>query len=114
MLFISKTNLDSSQLAQCVQSKTKLLGVLSLHLEKNKKVNQNSHYIDVIKQMLQGSLTNSESYDVRFTGVKATANYLLLHEKDATVLKHMADLLGPMLTVSKMDIVMNGNAASII
>ena len=45
LLFISKTNLDSSQLAQCVQSKTKLLGVLSLRLEKNKKVNQNSHYI---------------------------------------------------------------------
>jgi len=62
--------------------------------------NQNSHYIDVIKQMLLGSLTNSESYDVRFTGVKATANYLLLHEKDATVLKHMAELLGPMLTVT--------------
>ena len=61
--------------------------------------NQNSHYIDVIKQMLLGSLTNSESYDVRFTGVKATANYLLLHEKDATVLKHMAELLGPLLTV---------------
>merc|ERR1719414_2172099 len=62
--------------------------------------NQNSHYIDVIKQMLLGSLTNSESYDVRFTGVKATANYLLLHEKDATVLKHMAELLGPILTIT--------------
>jgi len=62
--------------------------------------NQNSHYIDVIKQMLQESLTNQESYDVRFTGVKATVNYLLLHEKDATVLKHMSDLLGPILMVS--------------
>ena len=64
--------------------------------------NQNSHYIDVIKQMLLESLTNGESYDVRFTAVKATVNYLLLHEKDATVLKHMGDLLGPILTVSVM------------
>ena len=62
--------------------------------------NQNSHYIDVIKQMLLASLTNSESYDVRFTGIKAAVNYLLLHEKDATVLKHMGDLLGPILTVT--------------
>ena len=62
--------------------------------------NQNSHYIDVIKQMLHESLTNQESYDVRFTGVKAAVNYLLLHEKDATVLKHMSDLLGPILNVS--------------
>lgn len=62
--------------------------------------NQNSHYIDVIKQMLMESLTNQESYDVRFTGVKAAVNYLLLHEKDATVLKHMTDLLGPILMVT--------------
>ena len=64
--------------------------------------NQNAHYIDVIKQMLQGALTNSESYDVRFTGVKAAVNYLLLHEKDATVLKHMGDLLGPILMVGTL------------
>ena len=63
--------------------------------------NQNSHYIDVIKQMLLESLTNGESYEVRFAGIKAAVNYLLLHEKDATVLKHMGDLLGPILTVSR-------------
>ena len=67
--------------------------------------NQNSHYIDVIKQMLLESLTNGESYEVRFTGVKAAVNYLLLHEKDATVLKHMGDLLGPILTVSRFQTV---------
>ena len=63
--------------------------------------NQNSHYIDVIKQMLLESLTNGESYEVRFAGIKAAVNYLLLHEKDATVLKYMGDLLGPILTVSR-------------
>ena len=50
--------------------------------------------------MLLGSLTNTESYDVRFTAVKASVNYLLLHEKDANVLKHMGDLLGPILMVT--------------
>ena len=64
--------------------------------------NQNSHYIDVIKQMLLESLTNGESYEVRFAGIKAAVNYLLLHEKDATVLKHMGDLLGPILTVIRL------------
>ena len=73
--------------------------------------NQNSHYIDVIKQMLLESLTNGESYEVRFAGIKAAVNYLLLHEKDATVLKHMGDLLGPILTVSRFRKIRDGTRA---
>jgi len=61
---------------------------------------QNSYYIDVIKNMLFSSLTFAANYDVRFHAVKASVNYLLVHEKDAVVLKHMADLLGPILTVT--------------
>ena len=41
---------------------------------------QEQQYIDVIKQMLLASLTD-QSYDVRFTAVRAAGNYLLLHDK---------------------------------
>ena len=60
---------------------------------------QNSHYIDVIKDMLFSSLTHATSYDVRFHAVKAAVNYLLVHDKDTTVMRHMGPLLGPILTV---------------
>ena len=36
---------------------------------------------------------------MRFCAVKATSAYLLLHEKDATILNHNKELLTPMLTV---------------
>jgi len=61
--------------------------------------NQEQQYIDVIKQMLLASLTDP-TYEVRFTAVKASANYLLLHEKDAGLQKHFSDLLGPMMQVT--------------
>lgn len=57
-------------------------------------------YLDVIKQMLGSSLTDQTSYDVRFVAVKATSNYLLLHEKDIPIQKHMADLLPAIMTVT--------------
>ena len=50
--------------------------------------------------MLASSLTHPTSYDVRFHAVKASVNYLLVHEKDTVVLKHLADLVNPILTVS--------------
>jgi hypothetical protein len=42
--------------------------------------NQEKQYIDVIKQMLMSSLTDP-NYEVRFSAVKASANYLLLNDK---------------------------------
>ena len=62
--------------------------------------NQQTQYVDTIKRMLLVSLTDQSSYDVRFCAVKATVNYLLVHEKDTTILNHMKELLTPMLTVS--------------
>lgn len=62
--------------------------------------NQQSQYADVIKQMLLAGLTDQTSYDVRFCAVKASVNYLLVHEKDTTIQKHFGDLLGPILTVT--------------
>ena len=62
--------------------------------------NQQTQYVETIKRMLLVSLTDQSSYDVRFCAVKATVNYLLVHEKDTTILNHMKELLTPMLTVS--------------
>lgn len=62
--------------------------------------NQQSQYLNVIKQMLMASLCDQTSYDVRFLAVKASVNFLLLHDKDAAIQKYYIDLLGPILTVT--------------
>lgn len=46
------------------------------------------------------SLTDQGSFDVRFCAVKATVNYLLVHEKDTNILNHFKDLLGPVLSIT--------------
>ena len=61
--------------------------------------NQEQQYIEVIKNMLASSLTD-QSYDVRFGAVKASCNYLLLHEKNTGLQKHFGDLLGPIMNVT--------------
>ena len=61
--------------------------------------NQEQQYIEVIKNMLASSLTD-QSYDVRFGAVKASCNYLLLHEKNLGLQKHFGDLLGPIMNVT--------------
>ena len=61
--------------------------------------NQEPQYYDVIKNMLAGCLSDA-NYDVRFGAVKAACNYLMLHEKDSGLQKHLADLLGPIMTVT--------------
>lgn len=78
--------------------------------------NQEPQYYEVIKNMLASCLVDA-SYDVRFVSsnyclplfippsirfgaVKAACNYLMLHEKDAGLQKHLADLLGPIMTVT--------------
>ena len=62
--------------------------------------NEQTQYVNVIKDMLIASLTDQGSYDVRFGAVKASVNYLLVHEKDNNILNHFKDLLPPILTVS--------------
>ena len=64
--------------------------------------NQQTQYVDVIKQMLMASLADQSSYEVRFCAVKATVNYLLVHEKDTTIMNHFKDLLTPILTVRNL------------
>ena len=87
--------------------------------------NQQTEYVNIIKQMLMArygliyllvfyffhfiwqvffynicSLTDQGSFDVRFCAVKATVNYLLVHEKDTNILNHFKDLLGPVLSIT--------------
>ena len=61
--------------------------------------NQEPQYYEVIKNMLAGCLQDP-SYEVRFGAVKAAVNYLMMHEKDTGLQKHLGDLLGPIMTVT--------------
>ncbi|XP_018335482.1 importin-5 [Agrilus planipennis] len=61
--------------------------------------NQQPNYLDLIKQMLMQSIQQTESYEVRFQGVKAIGSFILIHEKEMQILKHFADLLPFMLSV---------------
>ena len=62
--------------------------------------NQEGQYIEVIKSMLLSSLTDASSFEVRFAGVQAAVSFLLMHEKESNMQKHMQDLLLPILTVT--------------
>lgn len=62
--------------------------------------NQEMQYLEVIKQMLLSSLTDTTSYDVRFAAVKASVNFLLNHDKESSMQKHFGELLLPVLTVT--------------
>lgn len=61
--------------------------------------NQQSNYLDLIKQMLMQSLSRNEAYEVRFQAVRAVGAFILLHEKETQILKHYSDLLPGLLTV---------------
>ncbi|GFG38740.1 hypothetical protein Cfor_07043, partial [Coptotermes formosanus] len=61
--------------------------------------NQQSHYLDLIKQMMQQSLMEAAGYEVRFQAVRAVTAFILLHEKEAPIQKHFSDLLPSMVQV---------------
>ncbi|XP_071439915.1 importin-5 [Hetaerina americana] len=61
--------------------------------------NQQANYLDLIKQMLQQSLIDQANYEVRFQAVRATAAFILLHEKETTIQRHFADLLPHIIQV---------------
>lgn len=54
--------------------------------------NQQTSYLDVIKQMLAHSFQNDQ-YSVRFHAGKALACFVTDHEKEESVLKHFTDLI---------------------
>ncbi|KDR17150.1 importin-5 isoform X1 [Zootermopsis nevadensis] len=62
--------------------------------------NQQSHYLDLIKQMMQQSLIEGAGYEVRFQAVRAVTAFIMLHEKEAPIQKHFSDLLPSMVQVT--------------
>eukprot|EP00058_Branchiostoma_floridae_P007832 XP_002593320.1 hypothetical protein BRAFLDRAFT_119588 [Branchiostoma floridae] len=55
--------------------------------------NQQAHYLEVIKQMLYQCMTDQSSPQVRRLAAKATANFILENENDATLQRQLSDLL---------------------
>ncbi|EEB10904.1 Importin beta-3, putative [Pediculus humanus corporis] len=61
--------------------------------------NQESNYLDVIRQMLEQSLLPTQPYEVRFQAVRAVSAFVSYHEKEMQILKHFTQLLPAMLKV---------------
>ncbi|XP_055850061.1 importin-5 [Episyrphus balteatus] len=62
--------------------------------------NQETQYLDLIKQMLQKSLEPTADPEVRFQAVRAIGAFILHHDKDTAVLKHFNDLLPRMIMIT--------------
>ncbi|XP_013780072.1 importin-5-like [Limulus polyphemus] len=61
--------------------------------------NQQNRYLEVIRQMLLQSLQDPTNLNVRLAAVRATTAFLLAHEKEHNIQKHMVDCLLPLLQV---------------
>ncbi|EDW13655.1 importin-5 [Drosophila mojavensis] len=63
--------------------------------------NQETQYIDLIKQMLAKSMENTDA-EVRVQAVRAIGAFILYHdkEKEVTIYKHFADLLPRMIVIT--------------
>uniref|UniRef100_A0A023FS80 Putative karyopherin importin beta 3 n=1 Tax=Amblyomma parvum TaxID=251391 RepID=A0A023FS80_AMBPA len=61
--------------------------------------NQQSRYLDMIRQMLVQSLADTSSANVRFAAVKAIIAFLLVHEKEVSIQRMFVDSLPVMLQV---------------
>ncbi|CAB3366645.1 Hypothetical predicted protein [Cloeon dipterum] len=59
--------------------------------------NQQANYLDLIKQMLHQSLLDTPNYSVRFEAFRATSAFVLIHDKEMPILKHMETLLPHMV-----------------
>ncbi|XP_013418000.1 importin-5-like isoform X1 [Lingula anatina] len=55
--------------------------------------NQQSHYIDVIKQMLHQCIHDQGSREVRYEAIRAATSFLMSNEKEDHLLSHFRDLL---------------------
>ncbi|KAL1132390.1 hypothetical protein AAG570_010345 [Ranatra chinensis] len=61
--------------------------------------NQQVNYLDLIKQMLQRSLVDTSSAEVRFQAVKAVCAFIMLHDKEDPIHKHFTELLPSIIQV---------------
>lgn len=62
--------------------------------------NQQSQYLDLIKQMLHKSMDRNSDGEVRVQAVRAIGAFILQHEKDNNIQKHFADLLPNMIMIT--------------
>lgn len=60
---------------------------------------QQTHYLDVIKQMLAQSLATTDIPSVCFEAVKATTAFLTINEGEASIVFHFRDLLPGVIQV---------------
>lgn len=60
---------------------------------------QQTHYLDVIKQMLAQSLSAQDQPNVCFEAVKATTAFLTINEGESSIVNHFRDLLPGVIQV---------------
>ncbi|XP_047523500.1 importin-5 [Pieris napi] len=61
--------------------------------------NQQTENLDFIKRMLLSALQPSESEALRMQAAKAVGAFILLHDKEPTIQKYLADLLLPFMQI---------------
>ncbi|CAG2115591.1 unnamed protein product, partial [Medioppia subpectinata] len=59
--------------------------------------NQQTKYLEVIRQMLIQYLCENSNEEVKISAVKATSAFILVHETEKSVLKQMSDCILPMI-----------------
>lgn len=92
-------------LFQCANSPTSQLQESALRIFSSVPMifgNQETQYMDLIKQMLGKSMENTGDAEVRVQAVRAIGAFILYHdkEKEATIYKHFGDLLPRMLVIT--------------
>lgn len=71
--------------------------------------NEQNKYLDVIKQMLIHYLCDISSEEIRCCAVKACTAFILCHENEKSIIKHMSDCILPMLQVMAVTIEQESN-----
>ncbi|KAI9554129.1 hypothetical protein GHT06_019401 [Daphnia sinensis] len=61
--------------------------------------NQQSQYLNVIKQMLQQCMADWSNYPVRYQAVKSLSSFILLHDDDVAIQKNFQDLTAGMIQI---------------
>lgn len=62
--------------------------------------NQQTQYLDLIKQMLTKSMDPTSNVEVRQQAVRAVGAFILHHEKESNIHKHFGDLLPLMIKIT--------------
>lgn len=62
--------------------------------------NQQSRYLEIIKQMLMKYLDRTSNPEVRFQAVRAVVAFILLHDKEVEIQKYFSDLLPHVIMIT--------------